>query len=151
MVMRSVWPCFFRRELLNGPFFLYLTGLHQSNLFFDRNWNVKYIPDLGWACSLAVEFIHPPHWLSSDPITKIRPDVYEAMHKGFIEALEEEEGANTRDTQPSIQLHSIMQQGWDRGAFWCSLALNTPTALFDIFYDHIQPRFSRSHKDDEAF
>lgn len=34
---------------------------------------------------------------------------------------------------------------------WCSLALNTPMALFEIFYHHIQPRFSRPHMNEGAF
>lgn len=29
MVMRSIWPCYFRRESLRGPFFLALTDIHQ--------------------------------------------------------------------------------------------------------------------------
>ena len=33
--------------------------------------------------------------------------------------------------------------------FWCSLVLS-PTALFKIFYDYVQPRFSTTH-DDPAF
>ncbi|PYI04785.1 hypothetical protein BO78DRAFT_431105 [Aspergillus sclerotiicarbonarius CBS 121057] len=153
MVMRSVWPCFFRRDLFNGPFFLHLTDLHQSNIFVDEDWNIKCLLDLEWACSRPVEMIHPPHWLTSDPIAMIRPDVYEATHKEFMEVLKEEEEkyATAREIQPLVQLHTTLQQGWDRGTFWCSLALHTPMALFGIFYDHIQPRFSRSHKDEEAF
>lgn len=43
-----------------------------------------------------------------------------------------------------------MKQGLENGSFWCSLALSSPTALFKIFYDYIQPRFSKDH-DDPAF
>lgn len=68
-----------------------------------------------------------------------------------MNALKEEEEIGTPGLQNSLQLHSILQQGWEKGTFWCSLALNTPMALFKIFYDHIQPRFSKTHKDDEAF
>lgn len=65
-----------------------------------------------------------------------------------MEVFEEEE----KISAPSIPvLHSILRQGWERGSFWCCLALNTPTALFKIFYDHIQPRFSKTHRDDKAF
>ncbi|KAJ5195419.1 uncharacterized protein N7498_008857 [Penicillium cinerascens] len=150
-VMRSVWPCFFRRDFFNGPFFMHLTDLHQSNILVDEDWNIKCLLDLEWACSHPVEMIHPPHWLSNDPIATIRLDVYEGIHKEFMEVLKEEEYASTRETQPLVQLHTVLQQGWDRGTFWCSLALNTPMALFGIFYDHIQPHFSQSHMDDEAF
>lgn len=46
MVMRSVWSCFFRRDIFRGPFFLNLTDLSQSNIFVDRDWNVKCLIDL---------------------------------------------------------------------------------------------------------
>jgi hypothetical protein len=33
--------------------FLYrLTDLHPSNIFVDSDWNIKYVIDLEWACSL---------------------------------------------------------------------------------------------------
>lgn len=151
MVMRSVWSRFFRRDLLRGPFFLSLTDLHQSNIFVDDHWNISCLIDLEWACARPVEMIHPPHWLTSQPIDMIDLDAYEALHKEFMEVFEEEEKHSALSTQSPILMHSILQQGWERGTFWCSLALHTPTALFKIFYDYIQPRFSKTHKDDEAF
>lgn len=54
MVMRSVWPSFFRRDLLAGPFFLNLTDLYQSNMFVDEHWNTSCLIDLEWACSRPV-------------------------------------------------------------------------------------------------
>ncbi|TPX22606.1 hypothetical protein DIZ76_014483 [Coccidioides immitis] len=152
MVMRSVWPCFFRRDLFRGPFFLCLTDLHQSNIFVDDDWNVKCLIDLEWACSRPVEMIHPPYWLANQTIDMVDVDDYESLRKEFMEALEEEETKSTPGLQQSpVQLYPILQQGWERGTFWCSLALNSPTALFKIFYDYIQPKFSKTHKDDEAF
>jgi hypothetical protein len=46
MVMRSIWSCYFRRDLRRGPFFLTLTDIHQSNIFVDDEWNIKYFIDL---------------------------------------------------------------------------------------------------------
>lgn len=65
-------------------------------------------------------------------------------------------GGRREEDHPSITITSSaavpdFAAGMERGTFWCSLALNSPTALFTIFYDHIQPRFSKTHKDDEAF
>lgn len=68
MVMRSIWPCFFRRDLLRGPFFLNLTDINQSNVFVDGDWNIVRIIDLEWACSHPVEMIHPLSWLTSEAI-----------------------------------------------------------------------------------
>ncbi|KKZ64744.1 hypothetical protein EMCG_09348 [[Emmonsia] crescens] len=152
MVMRSVWPCFFRRDLFRGPFFLSLTDLHQSNIFVDDDWNVKCLIDLEWACSRPVEMIHPPYWLANQAINMVDLDDYGSLRKEFMEAFEQEEKKSASGLQQSsVQLYPILQQGWERGTFWCSLALNSPTALFKIFYDYIQPKFSKTHKDDEAF
>lgn len=146
MVMRSVWPCFFRRDLRRGPFFLNLTDLNQSNVFVDDNWNIECLIDLEWACSHPVEMVHPPYWLTNHAIDLINIDDYSKLHKEFMEAFLEEE---TKVELP-FRLYPILQQGWEKETFWCSLALSSPTALFKIFYDYIQPRFSKAH-DDPAF
>lgn len=151
MIMRSVWPCFFRRDLLRGPFFLSLTDLHQSNIFVDEYWNIKCLVDLEWACSRPLEMIHPPHWLGNQSLSTIEEEAYQAAHREFMMVLKEEEDKCIPERQPWVCLHSIMQQGWENGTFWCSLALNTPMALFKVFYDFIQPRFSKTHMDEEAF
>ncbi|GLA68231.1 hypothetical protein AtubIFM55763_003300 [Aspergillus tubingensis] len=146
MVMRSVWTCFFRRDLLRGPFFLNLTDLNQSNIFVDDDWNIKCLIDLEWACSQPVEMIHPPYWLTNQAIDLISMEDYEVSHREFMEAFADEE----KKLELPVRLYPILQHGWERGTFWCSLALSSPTALFKIFYDFIQPRFSKAH-DDPAF
>ncbi|KAH1303619.1 hypothetical protein KXX47_008709, partial [Aspergillus fumigatus] len=146
MVMRSVWSCFFRRDLLRGPFFLNLTDLNQTNIFVDEDWNIKCLIDLEWACSHPVEMIHPPHWLTNQAVDLISIGDYEILRKEFMMAFAEEE---TKIELP-VRLYPILQGGWERGTFWYSLALSSPTALFKIFYDFIQQRFSTAH-DDPAF
>ncbi|KAJ5104890.1 hypothetical protein NUU61_002237 [Penicillium alfredii] len=146
MVMRSVWSCFFRRDLLRGPFFLNLTDLNQTNIFVDNDWNIQCLIDLEWVCSHPVEMIHPPYWLTNQAIDLISIDDYEILHKEFMEAFAKEE----MKIKLPFRLYPILQHGWERGTFWCSLALSSPTALFKIFYDFIQPRFSKAH-DDPAF
>ncbi|KAJ5930962.1 hypothetical protein N7466_006455 [Penicillium verhagenii] len=146
MVMRSIWPCFFRRDLLRGPFFLNLTDLNQSNVFVDDDWNIARLIDLEWACSHPVDMIHPPHWLTNQAVDLINLDEYKTLHAEFLDAFAEEE----KKLDPPFRLCPIMKQGLENGTFWCSLALANPTALFKIFYDHIQLRFSQAH-DDPAF
>lgn len=147
MVMRSVWSCFFRRDLRRGPFFLNLTDLNQTNILVDDDWNIKCLIDLEWACSHPVEMIQPPYWLTNQSIDLISMDDYEILHKEFMDAFAEEE----KKTKLPVHLYPILQQGWERGTFWCSLALSSPTALFKIFYGYIQPRFSKTHQDDTNF
>ncbi|KAJ5239573.1 hypothetical protein N7468_004192 [Penicillium chermesinum] len=149
MVMRSIWPCYFRRDLLRGPFFLSLTDIHQSNIFVDDEWNIKCFIDLEWACSRPVEMIHPPYWLANQAIDSISLGDYKTLHAEFMEALAEEESKNSTTSLPL--LYPILQEGWEKGTFWCSLALNSPTALFKIFYDYIQPRFSKAQNGDSTF
>lgn len=50
---------------------------------------------------------------------------YEILHKEFMTALEVEE---TALPSPPF-LYPAMQQGWDNGTFWFSLALHSPTAF----------------------
>jgi hypothetical protein len=112
----------------------------------DDRWNINCLIDLEWACSHPVEMIHPPYWLTNQAIDLVNADEYKNLHAEFMAAFAKEEF----QIKPPISLHSILQQGWDTGTFWCALALSSPTALFSIFYDHIQPRFSKTH-DDPSF
>ncbi|RJE26603.1 Phosphotransferase enzyme family [Aspergillus sclerotialis] len=90
--------------------------------------------------------IHPPQWLTNEAIDLISLDKYESVHAEFMKAFAEEEKA----LNPPFHLYPVMKQGLEKGTFWCSLALMSPTALFKIFYDYIQPRFSKVY-DDPAF
>ncbi|KAJ5545186.1 hypothetical protein N7535_006432 [Penicillium sp. DV-2018c] len=110
MVMRSILPCFFRRDLLRGPFFLNLTDLNQTNIFVDDNWNIECIIDLEWACSHPVEMIHPPFWLTNQDIDSINMDEYGNIHKEFMDAFLEEE----TKVEPPFRLYPILHQGWER-------------------------------------
>ncbi|KAE8150258.1 hypothetical protein BDV25DRAFT_154759 [Aspergillus avenaceus] len=142
-VMRSIWSCFFRRSLRQGPFFLSLTDLNQTNIFVDSNWNIVRLIDLEWACSHPVEMIHPPHWLTGQAIDLIDADEYTTRHTEFMNSFAEEESK----LDPQFRLYPIMKQGLENGTLWYSLALTSPSALFPIFYDHIQSRFSKTHDD----
>ncbi|KAJ5731709.1 uncharacterized protein N7483_006217 [Penicillium malachiteum] len=143
MVMRSIWSCFFRREFFQCPFFLHLTDLNQSNIFVDDKWNITCLIDLEWACSHPVEMIHPPQWLTNEAIDGMNKTKYEELHKEFMEILVSEE---TKFDLP-FQLSDVLQQGWNKGTFWCTMALRSPTGLFSLFYDHIQPMFAKNHNE----
>lgn len=104
MVMRSVWPCLFRRDLRRGPFFLNFTDLSQTNIFVDDRWDIKGLIDLEWACSHPVEMIHPPHWLTDEAIDLITKDDYGSLHKEFMHVFAEEEA----QIKPLIPLSPIL-------------------------------------------
>ncbi|PYI29997.1 hypothetical protein BP00DRAFT_347328 [Aspergillus indologenus CBS 114.80] len=148
-VMRAVRNLFFRPNLRRGPFYMSLTDLHQSNIFVDDDWNITYLVDLEWACSRPAELIHPPYWLTNQSVDAIDIDAYESLHREFMQAFAEQ--LSKRSWQHENQIYSILQEGWNKGTYWYALALDSPTGLFRIFYDHIQPRFSKDHVDDAAF
>ncbi|PWY88239.1 hypothetical protein BO70DRAFT_350627 [Aspergillus heteromorphus CBS 117.55] len=148
-VMRTVRQSFLRAELRGGPFYMSFTDIHQSNIFVDDAWNITCLIDLEWACSRPAEMIHPPFWLTNQSVDEIDPAEYEKLHTEFLSILAEEE--RKRFSPRSFHLHCIMQDGWIKGTFWYALALDSPTGLFRIFYDHIQPRFAKDHVNDAAF
>ncbi|KAI9736677.1 MAG: hypothetical protein M1834_000881 [Cirrosporium novae-zelandiae] len=93
--MRALYPHFLSRDLRHGPFVFTLTDLHQSNIFVDDDWHIKFLIDLEWACSLPIEMLHPPCWLTSRGVDQLEKgeylDAYSSVHAEFLEAFEEKE------------------------------------------------------------
>ena len=150
-IMKTVSSLFLRRDLRRGPFVFILTDLHQSNIFVDEDWNIKCLIDLEWACSRPIEMLHPPRWLTNQAVDMIDVEEYDMVRKEFMDCLEEEENKLHAEGQQVMRLSPVMKQGWQMGTFWYSLALRSPTGLFRVFYDHIQPRLAEGHEDDRAF
>ncbi|KAL4885175.1 hypothetical protein BJY04DRAFT_231781 [Aspergillus karnatakaensis] len=113
-VMRALLPQFSCRNYRRGPFIMTLTDLHQSNIFVDSAWNIKSLVDLEWTCSLPVEMLHPPYWLTSRGVDMLfqgeHLDALSTVHAEFIN-------------------------------FWYFHALASPKGLYNIFLEHIQTRF----------
>ncbi|KAL3457958.1 hypothetical protein BJX64DRAFT_302290 [Aspergillus heterothallicus] len=152
-IMRALLPHFTGRELRQGPFFYRLTDLHQSNIFVDDQWRIKYVVDLEWACSLPAETLSPPYWLTGHAADDILGDSlfeFSKAHDQFMEIFEEEE----KRYPPLFNAHAyrtnIMRKGWEVGNFWFFQALDSPKGLFNIFRDHIQPRFAPSQSADPS-
>lgn len=140
---RTILPLFVRRDLRSGPFILTLTDIHASNIFVDEDWNIKYLIDLEWACSLPMEMLHPPPWLSDEPFESLSP-LFEERYKEFLDVFKQEEAllfptAQNRQT-------GTMRQGWETGNFFYFLALESVTGLYFIFQRRIQPLFNSSGK-----
>ncbi|KAK0101945.1 hypothetical protein ONS95_001246 [Cadophora gregata] len=143
--MRALIPHFANRDLRHGPFVLTLTDLHQSNIFVDDDWNVKCLIDLEWACSRPLEMLHPPSWLTGrgvDQLTKGEHlDAYSSVHGEFVDAFENEEKSYAHVNGDASFRTRIMRRGWTTGNFWFFHALDNPKGLYNIFLQHIQPRF----------
>ncbi|KFY17973.1 hypothetical protein V492_00223 [Pseudogymnoascus sp. VKM F-4246] len=148
--MRTVMPLFLRRELRRGPFVFTLTDLHQSNIFVDEDWHITSLVDLEWGCSRPIEMVEPPYWLTNKAVDQMLPDEYNKVRVEFMDILEEEERLAASNTTEGggLRLADIMNQAWEMGTFWYTLALSSPTGLFQLFYRHIQPRLISIHEED---
>ncbi|RAH80324.1 hypothetical protein BO86DRAFT_410877 [Aspergillus japonicus CBS 114.51] len=150
-MMRALLPQFTDRDLSHGPFFYRLTDLHQSNIFVDKDWNIKYLIDLEWACSLPAEIMRPPYWLTGRPVDDIlgeHLDTFSEAHGRFMDIFQAEEKRYLPLFDDSAYRTSIMRRGWEVGNFWYFHALDSPKGLFNVFRDHIQPRFAASQSAD---
>ncbi|KAI9799422.1 MAG: hypothetical protein M1825_004522 [Sarcosagium campestre] len=155
--MRALLPQYSVRHLRRGPFVLALTDLHQGNIFVDGDWNVKCLVDLEWTCTRPAEMLHPPYWLSGRRVDELDSgehlEAFDEMHAEFMDRFEEEE-ALLAQTEGGVIPHKdqqhhhhyplshIMREGWLTGRFWYFHALGSPKGLYNIFFDHIRPRFA---------
>ncbi|KAL8826849.1 MAG: hypothetical protein Q9170_007247 [Blastenia crenularia] len=149
--MRAVLPHFVDRDLRYGPFLFTLTDMHQSNIFVDKDWNIKYLIDLEWACSLPMQMQSPPHWLTSqgvDNLTGEKLVEYDGVRKEFMEAFEDEEISQRESALPEGKIGlpllrtKCMKRTWETGGFFYFFALELTVGLFNLWGNNIAPRFS---------
>ena len=139
-LMRSVLQQFIVSR--QGPFIFTLTDIHQSNIFVDQDWHITSLIDLEWACSLPVEMQQPPYWITGrdlDDLTGDRLGDFALVRNEFMTIYQQEEehfaGAGFGRAQ-------IMQRSWQLGGFWYFRALATTKGFYNLYLQHIQPRFS---------
>ena len=147
--MRTTAPLFFCRDIHRGPFVFTLTDIHQSNIFVDDKWRITCLVDLEWACTRPVQMVEPPYWLTNKGVDEINVEEYDKLRKELMATMVTEETDNPRSLLSKdggntiIRLSEVMEEAWVTGTFWYSLALSSPTGLFSLFYDHIQPLLSK--------
>ncbi|KND87838.1 hypothetical protein TOPH_07455 [Tolypocladium ophioglossoides CBS 100239] len=97
VMTRALAHRFIRQNQRNGPFFLQLNDLHQSNIFVDDEWNITCLIDLEWVCALPAEMLAAPYWMTGRAIDDIWEGLAEfnAVHAEFMGAFEEEEHVRT--------------------------------------------------------
>ncbi|PLB49351.1 hypothetical protein P170DRAFT_509909 [Aspergillus steynii IBT 23096] len=152
--MRTIFSSLFRRDFRRGPFSLTLTDLHQSNIFVDAEWNITCLVDLEWACSMPMEMISPPHWLTNKAVDQLDAAEYDAVRMEFMKALVAEEKERelkstalgmVGNSEAVPRLSDVMSQAWATGTFWYTLALSSPSGLFSIFHKHVRPLFCANY------
>ncbi|KAH8707879.1 hypothetical protein HC256_010040 [Beauveria bassiana] len=149
--MRAVMHHFVDPGTRDGPFYLTLNDLIQSNIFVDEQWNVTSIIDLEWTHTLPAEMQSPPYWLTSKSVDgfyeqKDREEFDEAV-KEYLTVYEEEEvrrGGSGRQAE-------VQRRAWDSGSFWFFRAATVPKAMYNLFNWHIQPLFNEAHPDQSVF
>ncbi|KAL9127660.1 MAG: hypothetical protein Q9217_003507 [Psora testacea] len=152
--MRSVLHHFISRDLRYGPFLLTLTDIHQSNIFVDDDWHIKYLIDLEWACSLPIQMQHPPYWLTSravDDLIGKHLVTFNEMREEFMTAFESEERRLSSSNESTVPRTRIMKAGWDKGSFWYFHAVHSTVGLISLFWSHIWPKFACFPPDDETY
>ncbi|KAM3529348.1 hypothetical protein MY4038_005465 [Beauveria bassiana] len=109
------------------------------NIFVDQDWEITCIIDLEFACSLPVEFLESPScWLEDGLVHELAVDDFAPKYAEFIEHLRHEEQLqNCQESKRRIS--SIMEQMWENGTFWFTLALKCPIAFNEILFDRILP------------
>ncbi|KAI2089772.1 hypothetical protein LOZ36_001679 [Ophidiomyces ophidiicola] len=145
VLMRALLDKFTDSNLRNGPFVMQMTDLCLTNIFLDRDWNVKYIIDLEGICSLPIEHLQPPQWLLTmkavvDAVQDKYLEEFKERFESFAKIFEEEE-KNTTSTQTFCSQADIIKRSLKTGGFWYWHALQNPWAMFNIFRKHILPLY----------
>ncbi|KAJ5328088.1 hypothetical protein N7452_008478 [Penicillium brevicompactum] len=148
-MMKALLPHFSDREHREGPFLYRLTDLHPSNIFVDSEWNVKFVIDLEWACSLPAETFRPPYWLTGrtvDDLTGEHLEPFREAYEEFVKIFEEEEKWFPVISTLNCYRTTLMRNGWKTGSFWYFHALESPKGLFNLFRQHVYPAFVPSRQ-----
>ncbi|KAK8147946.1 hypothetical protein G3M48_000645 [Beauveria asiatica] len=151
VALRATMHRFIDPDLRQGPFYLTLTDLHQSNIFVDEQWNIKTIIDLEWTHTLPAEMQTPPYWLTSRAVDGMRDPLHrqeyeEALEEYLAVYMDEEQTRNGSTRQADLQ-----RRTWRSGSFWFFKAATIPKGMYNLFNRHIQPMFNEDHPEMSVF
>ncbi|EEP76403.1 predicted protein [Uncinocarpus reesii 1704] len=151
LLMRALLRQFTDRRLANGPFAMQLTDVHASNIFVDKNWNIKHLIDIEWACSLPVASLLPPFWLTNRyPLELCGPEVdrFKLCYDEFMDIFEEEEEITPLYYKGRCHYRApAMRTALDSGRFFYYHALQIPLGIHDIFRDQLEPKYDEAPRD----
>lgn len=147
VLMKALLHQYTDRKLRNGPFVMQLTDIHESNLFVDKDWNIKYVIDLEWACSLPLEILSPPFWLTGKGIDQFYEQEelgrFSTHYNRFVDIFTQEEKSvrEPEQIQSAFSLATHMITALEDGRYWYSHALQSPKGLFNVFRVQIQSKY----------
>ncbi|EEP82907.1 predicted protein [Uncinocarpus reesii 1704] len=149
LLMRALLHKFTDRRLRDGPFVMQLTDMHCSNILVDKDWNIKHVIDLEWACSLPLETLLPPFWLTEEAIDTLTGDKYEkfkTQYERFVEVFEEEEmrvNAPLQLNGTALLRAAPMKTSLNEARFFYLWALQSPKGLFNVSRQHLHSMFDK--------
>ena len=138
---RTVLGQLYNRPLRSGPFVMQLTDLHASNIFVSEDWDITAIIDLEWACTLPMEMLHPPYWLTAKAIDDINGEdleEFECVHAEFVNSFEAKERTFGHNNAPQALL---MRSSWQSRIYWLFGAMTCLSGFYTLFADHVRPRY----------
>lgn len=149
-IMRALPSHFTQSHLQNGPFHFIWTDPHASNIFVDQQYNITSLPDLEWCCSLPIETQHPPFWLSGHAVDQLEGEKKKEFDDMCLEFLEIFEREDSQHSRPGSGFCTrVMRSALKKNTHWFWASLNQPRATYNLFLDHLQPRFAPTHLEEE--
>lgn len=144
--MRSVLQQFNPPQGRWPPFVFQITDLHPGNIFVRSDGRISAIVDLEWGCALPRTALHPPFWLTHrlDELEGVRKQQYEHDSQTFLLNLQ---SCDMERSQSANELIDTMRLATSDGMHWYWASLLHPQGLYNLFYEHIQPLFSRAHQE----
>lgn len=126
--MRSYLPRFADYSLRQGPFFMQLGNMPSHNILVDKEWNVKQFIEVQGICSLPIELLLPPPWMTGKDIGNLlstEKDRLNICYRQFTNTLRHEEAKNP--LLPNGKLHSdTLLRTLLSDKFWFLHSLQTP-------------------------
>ncbi|KAL2799767.1 hypothetical protein BJX66DRAFT_332810 [Aspergillus keveii] len=125
--------------------------MHMSNIFVDKDWNIKHLIDLEWACSVPLEHALAPHWLTDKGVDELSGAEYEKFEKHYrllTDAIRKQEtNALIQYNGKEYSLATTMDRVFDYRHYWCLVALRTPKGLFNVCMQQLQPLYGEVPKE----
>ncbi|KAL3493488.1 hypothetical protein BJX62DRAFT_235315 [Aspergillus germanicus] len=141
--MRSTLSQITDRSLRDGQFVMHLTDMHMSNIFVEKDWNIKHLIDPEWACSVPLEHALALHWLTDKGVDEPSGAEYEKFEKHYrllTDAIRKQEtSALIQYNGNEYSLATTMDRVFDNRHYWMPLQ-DLPNELLLLIWDFFEPR-----------
>ncbi|KAI5251253.1 hypothetical protein E4T42_04458 [Aureobasidium subglaciale] len=153
VVWRAIRSHFTDPSLRRGPFAMQLTDLNEGNIFVDNDYNITAVVDLEWTCSLPLEMLQPPFWVSghiqdsfvgATEKTAINEKFFMPACHEFFDILSQEQASRHPLQKPAFDVANVARVGFEKKSHWYFAGLRYPRVAYSFLLGHIQPLFAAS-------